>query len=81
MEITGELMPYTWANFATALELDYVAYVAEKYPHSAWSFHAHGPASNVAVNATRFAAFVAAAWDGPPPGAAPRAEARTPRYS
>ena len=63
VEITGELMPRTWANFATALGHRYWAYVAEKYPRSPWTFHNVGALSHVRVNASRFAAFVVSALD------------------
>lgn len=64
IEVTGALMPRMWANFATALDMRYFAYVAERYPRSLWSFHAYpGIASNVEVNTTRFAKFVADALD------------------
>ena len=63
VEITGELMPRLWANFAIAIGLSYFAYVAEIYPRSIWAFHRIGPDSRVTVNATNLAAFAADALD------------------
>ena len=64
IEVIGALMPRMWANFATALGMRYFAYVAERFPRSLWSFHAHSDgATNVQVNTTRFAQFVADALD------------------
>ena len=64
VEITGASMPRTWSNFAVALGHHYWAYVSEQYPRSLWSFHRVNSAhSQVRVNATRLAAFVASAWD------------------
>jgi hypothetical protein len=63
VEVTGALMPRMWANFAVALGHEYFAYVAEQFPRSLWSFHAKSAHSRIRLNASRFAEFVATAFD------------------
>ena len=63
VEITGALMPRTWANFAYALGMDYFAYVAPLFPRSLWTFHSTDYRSDVVVNAQHFAQFFIKAID------------------
>ena len=67
IEITGALMPRTWANFAVALGMSYFAYIAPRYPRSLWSFHSFDPRSDVVVHPANFSNFVAEAIDAAKP--------------
>ena len=67
IEITGALMPRTWANFAVALGMSYFAYIAPRFPRSLWSFHSFDPRSDVVVHPAKFSNFVAEAIDAAKP--------------
>jgi hypothetical protein len=63
IEITGALMPRTWANFATAIGMEYFAYVAPIFPRSLWTFHSRDHKSDVLVDVKEFVQFVNSAID------------------